>query len=262
MQWWQIISGALIILTTIATGALIPLGIHLDNKIENKTDAIRQDVQSMSKRQEKDEAAIKTLSSEQTDKVQKLIEQLLSMANTINNPGIRTKATQLAASLVVGLKEEKKSSNPQFFEGATVQLAALHKTGTKEEKLQAFQVQQQLAEYQSALQTVREHGFTFDCGTPKGRFAIGTQKGSTNTLQNFTITNCSQVLDDLRWRHVIFVNSIIIYRGGPVVLDDVVFINCKFEVQRDDDGFQVLQYATVNQNQLGIKTDAFKNLPS
>jgi hypothetical protein len=44
------------------------------------------------------------------------------------------------------------------------------------------------------------------------------------------------VLDNLVAKKVVFVNSHIIYRGGAVVLDNVYFLNCTFEIEKKTQG--------------------------
>ncbi len=43
-------------------------------------------------------------------------------------------------------------------------------------------------------------------------------------------------LDGLRLRNVIFRGSKIIYRGGPIEMKNVYFVNCKFEIPRNPNG--------------------------
>jgi len=44
--------------------------------------------------------------------------------------------------------------------------------------------------------------------------------------------NATFLLDTMYLRRVIFRNSHIIYKGGPIVLQEVYFINCTFEIER------------------------------
>jgi hypothetical protein len=50
------------------------------------------------------------------------------------------------------------------------------------------------------------------------------------------ISNSPFIVDTLYLKHVIFQNSHIIYRGGPVILEDVYFVNCTFEVVQQSAG--------------------------
>jgi len=48
----------------------------------------------------------------------------------------------------------------------------------------------------------------------------------------------SLLLDGLYWKRIVFRNTHIVYRGGPVEMQDVYFLNCTFEVRRDAPGQQ------------------------
>jgi hypothetical protein len=48
-------------------------------------------------------------------------------------------------------------------------------------------------------------------------------------------------LDGLRLRNVILRDVTIKYRGGPVQLDNVIFISCRFELDREPRGFQLAE---------------------
>ena len=56
------------------------------------------------------------------------------------------------------------------------------------------------------------------------------------------LEDATYVLDSLYMRRVIFRNSRIVYKGGPVALDDVTFVNCAFEIPQQPNG---LNFATV-----------------
>ncbi len=51
----------------------------------------------------------------------------------------------------------------------------------------------------------------------------------------------SVVLDNMRLKHVILKNAHVMYRGAPIDLQDVTFVNCSFEFVRDDRGQQLAQ---------------------
>jgi hypothetical protein len=48
------------------------------------------------------------------------------------------------------------------------------------------------------------------------------------TVNGGTVTNGNQKLDGYHWRNVTFINSHISYNGGPLFVDNVLFINCTF----------------------------------
>ena len=78
-------------------------------------------------------------------------------------------------------------------------------------------------------------------------------RGKNQTIGHITLINCRQKLDfadGSNWENVVFVNSTIIYEGGPITLKNVTFINCRFEVKRNDAGFELLQYAALGEKEL------------
>jgi hypothetical protein len=59
------------------------------------------------------------------------------------------------------------------------------------------------------------------------------------------LSGCQQHIDGVVWQNVVFLNARIIYGGGPLTLEDVTVVNCTFTVERNNDGFRLLQYATL-----------------
>jgi len=230
-------------------------GIHLDNKIGT----VQKDIQTMSGRMKGIEDAVKVLGNQQSDQTQKLINSLLAAAKLAKKPEIAARAIATAASLTATLKEEKRAASPEFFKIATEELTALHLSGVKETKLGAFRTQRELAEYQSALQLGQTMGTVWNCAlgfNSKSMFGAGGDQTSANRfIANVTVTNCPQILDGFSWKNVVFINSRIIYHGGPVILDNVTFVNCKFEAEAGNDGFQLLQYAALDQKILKIRPE-------
>jgi hypothetical protein len=62
------------------------------------------------------------------------------------------------------------------------------------------------------------------------------------SLQGTVIKGGTQTLDGFDWQHVIFIGMRIKYKGGEVKLDNVVFVNCTFELQKDERGARVADY--------------------
>ena len=159
-----------------------------------------------------------------------------------------TKSARKAIELVVSAKEAATPADPNFFIAATQDSSALRSYGGALET-EAFDLQLQLAEYRSVLANVSLSDYA----------GLGCQDKSQELYPPYSeyvvmdqvVKNCSQQIDGtITWVHVIFVNSHIIYRGGPVKLEDVRFVNCTFSVERSNAGFQVLQYATLGQPKL------------
>src|ERR1700676_2418300 len=87
---------------------------------------------------------------------------------------------------------------------------------------------------------------------------LETRVSTVETNLGVTITNCPQILDGFTWRNVVFINSHISYKGGPVILDNVTFLNCTFQTERNDEGIRLLQYAALDENNLQVKPEFFK----
>jgi len=49
------------------------------------------------------------------------------------------------------------------------------------------------------------------------------------TITNASLRGCQEVLDGSEWKNVVFVDSTVVYHGGPVVLENVQFKHCQFE---------------------------------
>jgi hypothetical protein len=71
-----------------------------------------------------------------------------------------------------------------------------------------------------------------------------TNRNANNPLgpSFLVLEDATYLLDSLHMRRVIFRNSRIVYKGGPLVLDDVTFVNCTFEIPQQPNG---LNFATV-----------------
>jgi hypothetical protein len=237
----------------------VTLGIHLDNKIG----MLQKDIQATTGRLGKVEDAVKVLGNQQPDQTQKIIHDLLVAAKIVGKPEIAARATRVATSLMTVLKEEKRPANPEFFRLTTDNLNALRHQ--PELKTHAFGTEQQLAEYRSALQPEQTtRGTVFKCAQgPEIAGGFGGDKKVLNKfIESVTIVNCYQDLDGFSWTNVVFVNARIIYSGGPVILNNVIFVNCKFEIKPSDDGFEVLQYAALDQRGLKIRPEEIRMKPS
>jgi hypothetical protein len=58
-----------------------------------------------------------------------------------------------------------------------------------------------------------------------------------------------QLLDGIRWRDVVFVDTSIEYNGGPVELTNVRFINCDFIVHAGPNATRFLEYAALDRHE-------------
>jgi hypothetical protein len=64
--------------------------------------------------------------------------------------------------------------------------------------------------------------------------------------RSFLIAGGAIKLDGMRYAHVVMTDVEIYYNGGPVILADVVFVNCRFVLGNDDRGRQLAQQILEN----------------
>ncbi|HEY5175534.1 MAG TPA: hypothetical protein VII95_08225 [Terriglobales bacterium] len=163
-----------------------------------------------------------------------------------------TKATRKAETLIAAAAQSDMAVDPAFFVDATKSIAKLHNKGG-DLRIEAFNLQQQLAAYRSTLGQVDVGSLSnymhLVCSSDKQEWFPPTK---SFIVTGAIVEGCKQHIDELQWHDVIFVNSRIIYRGGPLRFDNVTFVNCTFSVERNDDGFKLLQYATTPDGLLEI----------
>jgi hypothetical protein len=221
---------------------IVPLGIHLDNKIGG----LQGDYQHLSQRLDKLDSAVKAISSQQSDQTQKLVQNLLAAAKTNNDPQQSRKALMAATSLTQTLRTAKVAAPPEFFRSSVDDLNDLTpKVGA----IPAFQAKLALANYRSSITTVQISGPVFQC---TGEASVKPSFDGTHSVKNISLVGCVVVLDNKDLTNVTFINAHIIYRGGPLHLDHVLFVNCTFEAQPDKNASNLLEYAALDQNQLEI----------
>jgi hypothetical protein len=64
-------------------------------------------------------------------------------------------------------------------------------------------------------------------------------------MMNFIILGGTQSLDFFKWKNMTFVNTHIKYAGHAVVLENVRFVNCTFDVPADTLGMRLTEYAAL-----------------
>jgi hypothetical protein len=86
--------------------------------------------------------------------------------------------------------------------------------------------------------SMRWIGFSRPPDVPQYRRISSPDLNTAQVLgpQFLVVDKYTVVLDQMFFKRVIFQNSHIIYKGGPVVLDNVYFINCTFEIVREPKG--------------------------
>ena len=246
---------------------LVTVAIHFDNKIGST----QKDVQGISGRLGKVEDAVKVLTNQQSDQTQKLIHDLLAAAKTATRPEFAIRAAQVAATLTATLKEDKRPATPDFFKMTVKDINELSQRREPAVRTVAFAAQQQLAEYRSALIPIppgygeitfkpMEHAFrifpgsgivggNFDATTVSGSL-IEAGKGQSPYplpfVQDALVKGGRQTLDGVYWKHVIFVGTDIDYKGGEMRLENVVFINCTFNLPKNERAAKIAEYVTLS----------------
>jgi hypothetical protein len=229
-----------------AVAAIVGSILVATNHIDSELSSMRTDISGLTTRTTKNEAAIKALSDQQSDATQKLIHDLLATAVTTKSLPIATKAVEVASRLTSQLREEKRPAPPEFFQSV---VESLNHTKQPELKDAAFRVQLQLAEYRSSLLTISVPSTVMNCmgdAAKKESFPVNY------IFTDMTFNGCVFTLDGRHLNHVVLINTRVIYNGGPLYLDKVVFVNCTFDVKPSSNASQFLEYATLEQQELAL----------
>jgi hypothetical protein len=176
---------------------------------------------------------------------------------------------QLAISFLDDARKSKTPVDTAFFGDTYVKLSQLRDVSQLAKGYQTARVQ--LATYRSVLQpTPRHTGNENKLRTPttpsnlsQGTTIVLTAPGDfiiSNPLsrklsnafgvEDITfvggVDGVTQTLDGIQWKNVVFVNVHIRYEGAEVVLENVKFANCTFEIVNDRRGNQVTDYAILS----------------
>jgi hypothetical protein len=260
-------------------GTVLAVTVHIDSELS----AIRKDATSLGQRTDHVEAAIKALSSQQSDQTQKLVHDLLAVVKQDTKPESVSRVLATAGSLVDTLQKEKRQAGPQFFlDGIT----AMNQIDQERGYLPiAFDTRIRFAEYRSAIESIvpgwwtklvvvqhHEHlqiipghqphlidGMEIDLSLVTGNaLELGDDKSLKRNVvvHNSRFDGGYQILDGIHWNDVYFVGTRIQYDGGEVDLRNVHFINCTFEVPQriapTSRARQVIDYAALVEPELKL----------
>jgi hypothetical protein len=194
------------------------------------------------------------------------------------DPDRAEKALGIAPVLLSAASKQKAKADPEYFTMSVEELDNIQRQAPNEriaEQVRA--VRFGLATYRSALQTVTiapdlttvvlpknppyfpdgsdslsvpvgEKGIVWDFkNLPPGKNAIAPlqipflSKGVVNDNPESPVflINGTQQLDGLKFVNMVFVNMHIVYYGGPVLLDNVKFVDCTFEFSPNKYGEQL-----------------------
>jgi hypothetical protein len=109
----------------------------------------------------------------------------------------------------------------------------------------------QLINYRSTLNTAPIPPFPQGRCVPVSPDATGIVGG----IESLTLLGCIQELDHLQWKDVAFQDATVIYHGGPTILQNVHFINCKFLLDNASTS-QALGQSLLASNTINIKLPA------
>lgn len=202
------------------------------------------------------ETAVRIVGAKQGGDTKTLIDEALTVAKNASDEG-RTQSAKTVLDIAKHLLAEQKTSRepaPQeFFDNAAKKYREFSDNAAKkyqaswqssELKDAAWEGTLELVEYRSAISTVPP-GFGVHIGelSQKGNFRYlkdsliyGEHAIAFGNEQGF-------VLDGFWLDNVVFENATIIYHSGPVILQNVHFVNCKFELKKSPQSEQLVQAA-------------------
>ena len=188
--------------------------------------------------------AVRIIASGQGGDIQKLVDEVLKVAQARAESGSVESARNLIDTtndLIAKQKDARKPVNEDFFKKVLPTYRTLA-TAQPDERISnaALSGIVQLAEYRSAVSTAPPtfHPKTTVNSVDVGSLEIGHdgrvhmsdalivgEKGLATSPEG-------TVLDGLVLDNVVFQDAKIIYKGGPVTLHNVLFINCRFQVSK------------------------------
>jgi hypothetical protein len=176
----------------------------------------------------------------------------------------------LATSFLTDAKKKKAPVNADFFDDAYAKLNQLAKVPQLSNQWQNARLE--LASYRSVLQSppkLAEPGkrvnapisrdelndATYLVMESPGEFFVppsvvrklSDSFGVENIVLVGGVDGVTQTLDGIRWINDVFENVQIRYRSGEVLLDNVKFVNCTFDITNDPGGVRVTDYAIVGE---------------
>jgi hypothetical protein len=230
-------------------GGIVWAGHHELDQLDTRLEKIER-------RLDKFDSALRILSNAQNGDTKSLINEILAQAKEFSNAGRKDSALKFLAAankLTDSVIIHQTTAPPSFFEQATLDLVPM--SVDAQLRPTAFSTQTKLAEYRSALLPVPSvSGSISDCNHVHGAIGFANYSGEFRFARNGGVLNCDhQLLDNVGWVDWVFVNTHIEYRGGPLLLKNVKFVNCTFEVGVQQPAYRFLQYVALDQNDLSYR---------
>jgi hypothetical protein len=192
------------------------------------------------------ETAVRIVGAKQGGDTKTIIDEALTVAKNASDEGRAESAKTVLDIANRLLAEEKASKQPaaqEFFDSTIKKYQKLQKYPGLADS--AWEGSTRLVEYRSAISSVPP-GATVRIGELSRRGPFSYLKDSFISGPNAIAMGTEKgfVLDGFELENVIFENATIIYHGGPVILQNVRFVNCSFEVRKSSQSEMLLEAAT------------------
>jgi hypothetical protein len=73
------------------------------------------------------------------------------------------------------------------------------------------------------------------------------------SVENLTLAGAAQTLDGIHWRNVTFIGTHLRYEGGPLDLQDVRFVRCRFGFIANERGARIANAIALGQTSIAIE---------
>jgi hypothetical protein len=221
-------------------GAVIGCTLYITNRFGD-----------VEKRLGKAEGAIKALASDRNDKTKDLIRELLAEAQERIANGqseVAARAAKTASVLIATQKRDRAEASQQFFRSTSESFAAISDSDNLDVASAGYDGLSALAEYRAVSQSpVAPPAFSVR-QPPTGEVTFIKVEppyllSRDLRVEKSVLKDGRQKLDGIFWKNVLFVNVDVEYDGGEYRLENVRFVNCRFNVKAMPRSRQVLLYA-------------------
>lgn len=212
--------------------------------------------------------AVKILADSQGGRTKELVDDALAISKAnldAGNSKEAQSALSIANAVMAELKSSKVPADPQFFSESVNKFRSLRSALKVETVLtdEAFRGILELAEYRSAL-TAAPTDFhpRYEYKGPEGvyignmNFANGREVISDSAFYGPQSaargTEGGFLLDGLELQNVVFIGVTLRYHGGFLVMKNVWFVNCTFQVNQSVRGSQFLEVASLGQKSANL----------
>ena len=191
------------------------------------------------------ETAVRIVGAKQGGDTKTLMDEALTVAKNTSEAGRAQSAKTLLDIANRLLAEQKASREPakqEFFDSTIQKYHKLQKSPELADA--AWEGSRKLVEYRSATSSVPP-GMSVYIGELGHKGPFRYLKDSLISGPNAIRTGTEKgfVLDGFYLENVVFENANIIYNGGPVILQNVRFVNCTFDVRRSSQSEKLFEAA-------------------